>query len=724
MITKLLETIDSQQQFWEAIHNIIPKRKCTKNNITTEQWFNHFQGLLDKDGTLGHENDEKINFEDEMNNDDHILNRPISEEEVLYGFCKLKCNKAAGPDGMSGEFLKYAGHSVVTFFVRFLNALFDKGVYPQNWTESVILPLYKKGNVNDPGNYRGISLCDSSSKIYGAIINQRLQKWVEEHNLTGEYQAGFKKGYSTIDNLFTLISCIVKQFSKNRKLYVAFIDFEKCFDSINRNLLWPILIKNGVKGKMFRCVRSMYDSVKARVRSGANLTQRIQCSTGVKQGDVCSPILFSLFINELAVEIINRGRHGVTFSLDAFELFVMLLADDVVLVSETIIGLQTQLNSLQRAASSLSLKVNKNKSNIVVFRKGGYLGQRERWTYEGNIIEVVNACKYLGMFLSTKLSFVTTCRDSASKAKRALICVLRRLRAYDNYSLDIFLKIFDCQIQPIMQYGSEIWGLNKAAKYCENVHLYGMKKLLGVNKRTPNDLVYYELNRYPVTISFSVNCVRYWLKLIHMQYERLPKKAYLLMHDLDSKGKYAYNWVSQVRQFLFQHGFGEVWLSQGVGDIKVFLHVLKQRLIDCRWQICNTNFNDSERYSMFRTFAHSSHDVPMYLLLNINAHLKNIMTKFRFGVSDIATHHYRYRFSLPDDLRCPLCKNATENELHFVLCCPFFNNLRHDLIPLKFHRNPNAFRLSLLLASTQENTVKNLCVYLYKAFKARDIALS
>ena len=113
----------------------------------------------------------------------------------------------------------------------------------------------------------------------------------------------------------------------------------------------------------------------------------------MKQGDVCSPVLFSLFINELALEVIQNDRHGASFINDYFELFILLLADDVALLLETVIGLQTQLNSLQRASSSLQLKVNMSKSNIVVFRKGGYLGARERWTYDSVVLPVVNVYK-------------------------------------------------------------------------------------------------------------------------------------------------------------------------------------------------------------------------------------------------------------------------------------------------------------------------------------------
>ena len=163
-----------------------------------------------------------------------------------------------------------------------------------------------------------------------------------------------------------------------------------------------------------------------------------------------------MFINELAVEIITRGRHGTTFTPDATELFILLLADDIVLLSETVVGLQNQLNNLRSSAETLQLKVNMSKSNIIVFRKGGYLAAKERWIYNGSTLKVVNSYKYLGILFSTRLSFVSACKDLSSRAKNALLCVLKKLRMLNNTSLDLFLKIYDAQIQPVALYGSEI----------------------------------------------------------------------------------------------------------------------------------------------------------------------------------------------------------------------------------------------------------------------------
>ena len=168
----------------------------------------------------------------------------------------MKNKKEAGPDGIIGEILKNAGTHVTDFFVKFVNALFEKGIFATKWTESIVFPLFKKGDVNNPNNYIGISLCDASSKVHSTIIKLRLQEWVEVNNITGELQAGFKKNYSTIYHIFTLLALVQKQFALNRKLYVAFIDFEKAFDPINRKLLWPVLLKNGINGKLYRCIKT------------------------------------------------------------------------------------------------------------------------------------------------------------------------------------------------------------------------------------------------------------------------------------------------------------------------------------------------------------------------------------------------------------------------------------------------------------------------------------
>ena len=105
-----------------------------------------------------------------------------------------------------------------------------------------------------------------------------------------------------------------------------------------------------------------------------------------------------------------------------------------------------------------------------------------------------------------------------------------------------------------------------------------------------------------------------------------------------------------------------------------------------------------------------------YLLLNLNRHIRYTLTRFRFGVSDIKVHRSRFKVYNVNDLKCPLCLSAVDSEVHFVLCCPAFDDLRYEFIEPKYFNNPCEFQLALLLATQNERALKNLALFVYKAF--------
>ena len=116
---------------------------------------------------------------------------------------------------------------------------------------------------------------------------------------------------------------------------------------------------------------------------------------------------------------------------------------------------------------------------------------------------------------------------------------------------------------------------------------------------------------------------------------------------------------------------------------------------------------------IYRTFC-TVHDMKTYLMLNTDRHMKLIMTRFRLGRSGVAVHQFRYKRHIDNEPICPLCREEQEDELQFHLCCPMWSDLRSQFIPLKLYRFPILFRLSLHLASTNQNMVKHFSMCLYR----------
>ena len=447
---------------------------------------------------------------------------------------------------------------------------------------------------------------------------------------------------------------------KGKKLYVTFVDFKKAFDSVRHDKLIEYIRSQGIKGKFFAALSAMYKSLLSCIRVNGQLSDFFECPVGVRQGCVLSPTLFSMFINQLANHMNERGRHGVQLLPDIMEIFILLFADDVALLSTTPAGLQHQLNILQTCCDDMQLSVNIGKTKVMVFRKGGFLAKREQWFYKGTKLEVVNKYCYLGFNFTTKISTKMGTEHLVTKGKRAVVQLNKAFNRYKEMNAKAFFKIFDAKIQPILLYSSEIWGLNRL-EHIEKIHMMACKRFLGVPVRTPNKMVLGDLGRYPLYVNSCMNTLRYWLKLLHMDPNRLPYNAYQMLLQLDRNGKEC--WATKIREILCETGFNIVWLQQGVGDVKAFLRVFKQRLVDMFTQEWFGTIRDRERYENYRSFK-SIFEKEKYLHF-INTYCFRVaVTQTRFNVLPLNNNVYRYSDNIQEKA-CPFCKTTVENEAHF-----------------------------------------------------------
>ena len=425
-----------------------------------------------------------------------------------------------------------------------------------------------------------------------------------------------------------------------------------------------------------------------------------------------------MLINDLANEIIQKARHGVALGASELEIFLLLFADDLTFLASTVIGLQNQLNLLHSVTARLHLTVNMEKSKVLVFRRGDVLAVRERWHYGGTILEIVNSYKYLGLTFSTKRSFATAVADMAVRGKRSVNEILRTLRSIGCNSPDVFFKLFDTQVVPLLMYSAEIWGHEKYNKL-EQVQLYACKRFLRITDRTTNDIVYGELGRFPLWIEANIRCIRYWFKLLKQPDRMYSKKAYTMLMKLDANGKIT--WVTHIRNLLCDNGFEQVWLF-GCANVKPFCDALRERLCSSFCHNWCEHVETSNSISVYRTFKSAFGKETYLSILNVDV-FRMAMAQFRMGVSQLYVH--KHRFSEDMSLKaCPFCENKVETEVHFLFECRMYNNIRGKYLGfLNQTTNLDVSFKSLMTEPTREGIVK-LARFIFDAMKLREASLS
>ena len=712
--------VNNTKIFWKEVRGFLRKDRQhdTGNKISTNDWYEHFKRVFNSDSSCA---DSEIRDSNECLFPDILcLDSPISVEEVTASIMKLKHGKSSGNDGILAEMIK-AGQGLLTdFLTEYFNKIFTNGYYPDMWSTAVIVPIHKKGNRDITDNYRGVSLLSIVGKIYTSILNSRLYSWLEDNEKITESQAGFRQGYSATDHIFTLYSVTQKYLSRTGvKLYVAFVDLKKAFDSVKHKTLLAALHSTGVSNTFTNAIKAMYTRMASCVRANGELSEFFECPQGLRQGCVLSPTLFSVIINEIACCVSEEGKHGVQLLPGLIELFILLFADDLALISCTPHGLQTQLDCMFQSCTQLGLSVNTDKTKIMVFRKGGFLSRHEKWQLGGNPLEVVNQYVYLGYTFTTTMSINESTTSLASKGKRALYDVIRIHKQFNGMDRKSFFKIFDTKIQPIVTYASEVWGILDKNTNAEKIHMFACKKFLNVSDRTPNTMVLGELGRYPLFINCYMKAFKYWLRLLKMSNVRLPRQAYTMLMTMDSNGKE--NWASKIRSTLQQLGFGFVWLTQGVGTERAFLSLLKQRLTDVYSQEWLENLQSSERFNSYSLFK----DIlspEIYLEVIEQKRSKDILTKFRLGLTELKVHKNRYSKNRENENNdCSFCPGSREDERHLVFKCHKYDSIRPTIMKNIPHYAEQS-QLVKLMKCQDTGTLRKIAWFILKSFEIRKAA--
>ena len=634
------------------------------------------------------------------------LNEKIRFEEVRKVIRRLNNGKAAGIDEIVNEIIKYGGDPVYLVIWQLIKKCFETEKIPQDWMKGIIFPIYKAGDGRNPDNYRGISLLCIIGKIYTAVIHNRLSSWCEENGILAEEQGGFRPGRGCLDQLYVLVNILRNRVG--RKTYCCFIDLRKAYDRVWRIGLWKRLWDEGIRGKIWRIIRNLYERTQSCVLVDDERTDFFDVEVGVRQGCVLSPTLFAIFINNLAREI---SESGVGIDVGGKKVAILLYADDIVIITDSAEDLKKSMKIATNWGKQWRCSFNRDKSQVVVF------GQRKKrehdWRLGDEKIDQVEGYKYLGLDIKGNLRWKVQRERLVKKARRNMAIAWAMGIQSGHLSVAAAVLVWKTLVRPIVDYGAEIWG-DERWEDLDKLQRDMGKRILGLKGSTNNEVVLGELGWWPMKARRDMLRLRYWRKLIVMDKERLPKRVY----EWELKRKTRNCWTAYTKKILLELGLRDSWEKQEAEESKDEWNKLIFDRIQDREQK-NWWKRVTERPKL-RTYRKVKKKLEFEEYLNSNDEKgRRAIAKLRSGTNCLRIETGRHVGLNKESRKCWFGCDAIEDEKHFLMQCEMYDDIREE-IKKKVDRKEYRDRgLEMMLGKGSSEELKHVMVYINRALARR-----
>ena len=398
-------------------------------------------------------------------------------ESIIKLIERIKTDVAVGDDDMNAKLLKDAKQVVAEPLSKLINASFKQSKFPSALKKALVKPVHKKDCIEDPSNYRPLSILPVLSKVFERAAANQIVAYLNEHNLLNEIQHAYRKGHSTETCLNEITDFIYEEIDKGNLVGLASLNLSKAFDSIDHDLLIEKLRSLNLGENSLNWCSSYLTGRKQKTKFKKFRSTEEDVTSGVPQGSILGPLLFICFVNDLPESFQNCK--------------IVSYADDTqILVSaktgkQIKVQLENLLDTAQQWYTRNSLLNNPSKTEVIIFTK-----RKTKESFEVEITEegikkklkLQKTVKILGVFLDEELNWTRQINEINKKARNAT----RNLQRV-NYLLPFRLKLmlYNSLVATHFNYADTVWGgCNKTNKNkLERTQNCAIKSILGLKRR-------------------------------------------------------------------------------------------------------------------------------------------------------------------------------------------------------------------------------------------------
>ena len=467
----------------------------------------------------------------------------IREEEVVRAIQRLKNHKAPGMDGIASEMIKAEEIMTPIMFTHLFRSIWHSNRNPADWKKDMIVKVPKKGDLRECGNWRGISLSSVAIKLFCMVILNRLEPHLDL--MLRDEQAGFRKGRSCADQIFLLRHILQMSVEMRQPLVLCLVDFEKAFDSICRTTMKKIMRHYGIPTKIVEIIMDMHYNTFCQVAVDRTLTDSFEVKSGVLQGGILSPLLFTVVMDYVMKRTVGDRHDGIDW-VDNRKFCDLEYADDAVLISPSVQGAQNLINSLVAEGRKVGLRINIQKTEIL----RNEFADRGNCSIGDHDLPNVNSFRYLGTIIDSKGSLAVELEDRLKRANQAM-GMLKAVWQSGNLSLHTKVRLYKTMVRSILMYGCESWysTVTSDAKILafENKAL---RRILGIkwHQRIPNTTIREITQLRPITVDIMLARWRWMGHALRRVDQLIQSAVYWIPMGRRRPGRPRETWVRTMRR--------------------------------------------------------------------------------------------------------------------------------------------------------------------------------